>query len=134
MELKISAALTLTGFDCDPEEITKILGILPTKTWIVGDLIGRTILHRKENAWVLKSQLQKNADLESHIKDVLARLQPSWQKVVELCSKYDSEISCVIYSVESQGEAIHFDKEILKSVFELNAEIDVDYYCLYESE
>ncbi len=134
MELKISAAFTLTGFDSDPEEITKILGILPTTTWKTGDLIGKSILRRKHNGWVLKSQLEKTAYLESHIKDVLARLQPSWQKLVELCSKYYSEISCVIYSVEAQGEAIHFDKEILKSVFELNAEIDVDYYCLYESE
>jgi hypothetical protein len=134
MKSEISAAFTLTGFDSDPEEITKILEILPTETCRVGDLIGKSILRRKENAWVLKSQLEKTADLESHIKDVLARLQPSWQKLIEICSQYYAEISCVIYSTEAQGEAIHLDKEIIKCAFELNAEIDVDYYCLHKSE
>ncbi|WP_334840512.1 DUF4279 domain-containing protein [Nostoc sp.] len=134
MESEISAAFTLTGFDSDPEEITKILEILPTETCRVGDVIGKSILRRKQNAWVLKSQLEKTANLENHIKDVLARLKPSWQKLVEICSKYDSEISCVIYSVEAQGEVISFDKEIIKSAFEFNAEIDVDYYCLHKSE
>ncbi|WP_041234004.1 DUF4279 domain-containing protein [Cylindrospermum stagnale] len=133
MESEISAAFTITGFDYNPDEITSILGILPTKTWKIGDVIGKGLLRRKKNGWVLKSQLEQSADLESHIKDVLARLQPSWEKLIEICSQYYTEISCVIYCYDPQSPVIHFNKQIIKSVFEINAEIDVDYYCLYKS-
>ncbi|WP_041234005.1 DUF4279 domain-containing protein [Cylindrospermum stagnale] len=134
MEHEIFAAFTLTGFDSEPDEITRILGILPTKTWKIGDVIEKSILLRQKNGWVLESQLEKSADLESHIKDVLARLKPSWEKLVEICPQYYAEISCVIYCYDAQGPVFHFKKEIIKSALELNAEIDVDYYCLGEYE
>ncbi|AFZ28098.1 hypothetical protein Cylst_6130 [Cylindrospermum stagnale PCC 7417] len=133
MKSEISAAFVITDFDYDPNEITSILGILPTRTSRIGDLIGKSILRRKENAWVLKSQLEQSADIESHIKDVLARLQPSWEKLVEICSQYYTEISCVIYCYDQQSPAIHFNKAIIRSAFELNAQISVDYYCLHKS-
>lgn len=142
MSNEISVAFTLTGFDFDPEEITKLLKISPTTTWRLGDLIGKSILRCKHNGWRLNSELENSLDselensidLDNHIKYLLNKLQPSWQTLVEICYQYDAEISCVIYSCEAQGPAIHFDKEIIRCVAELNAEIDVDYYCLYSSK
>jgi Domain of unknown function (DUF4279) len=134
MNNEISVSFTLTGLDLDPEQITKLLKISPTNTWRLGDLIGKSILRCKHNGWRLNSELENSADLENHIEYLLKTLQQSWQTLVEICSQYDAEISCVIYSYEAQGPAIHFDKEIIQCVAELNAEIDVDYYCLHSSK
>jgi hypothetical protein len=134
MEIEISASFVLTRFKNEPEEITRMLGIYPTRTWKTGDLVGKTILKRKSNGWVLESSLEQTADLDSHIKNVLERLSPCWEKLRELGLQYYTEISCVIYNYEAQVPVMHFDKEIIKSAAELNAEIDIDYYSLYESE
>ena len=133
MVSKISASFTLTDFKCLPEEITSILGIMPTKTWKIGDLISpRGRRYYEFNGWRLQSELQDSAELEEHVVSVLTKLQPSRKALIELCSQYDSEISCVIYASDrdEQVPAIHFEPSIVKKISELNAAIDVDMYLL----
>ncbi|MFE1746281.1 DUF4279 domain-containing protein [Coleofasciculus sp. H7-2] len=130
MEYEISAAFTLTGFDFNPEEITAKVGIIPTKIWKVGDLIHpKAGIRRKRNGWSLESKLEKSAELEDHIKSVLEQIQPGWLPMVEISSRYEAEIDCVVY-VRGQVPAIHFDKDIVEQAAKLNAEIDVDLYVL----
>lgn len=121
MRNEISVEFILTGLELNPEEITNLLKISPTSTWKLGDLIGKSILGHEHNGWSLKSNLENSVDLEEHIIYVLQKLQPSWQKLVDICYQYDAEISCVIYSYEAQAPAIHFDKDIIGRVAELNA-------------
>lgn len=50
----------LTDFDCEPEEITKRIGIEPSKTWSAGEpIMGCTRAH-KESGWrlELKTKMQ----------------------------------------------------------------------------
>ncbi|HLO89414.1 MAG TPA: DUF4279 domain-containing protein, partial [Nostocaceae cyanobacterium] len=134
-ESEIYAYFLLCYFECDPEEITKIVGVSPTDVWRIGDKItNRSTLKRKKNGWRLKSNLEQTADLDAHIRNVLERLKPGWEKLRELGLQYYAEISCVIYNYEAQVPVMHFDKEIIKAAAELNAEIDIDYYSLYEPE
>ena len=128
MESEISASFTLTG-EFDPEEITTKVGIIPSETWKIGELIHPkgTIRHNK-NGWSLKSKLE-TAELEDHVRYVLEQLQPGWEPLAQLCTQHDAEIDCVIY-VNGQVPAIHFDKRIIDRVDKLNAEIDVDLYIL----
>lgn len=121
MRNEISVEFILTGLELNPEEITDLLKISPTSTWKLGDLIGKSILGHKHNGWSLKSNLENSVDLEEHITYVLQKLLPSWQKLVDICYQYDAEISCVIYSYEAQAPAIHFNKDIIRRVAELNA-------------
>ncbi len=51
-----------------------------------------------------------------------------WAIVIYL---YDAEISCVVYvDVGDSVPAIHFDRDIIQKIAELNAEIDVDLYYI----
>jgi hypothetical protein len=134
MEPEISVYFLLTGFEITPDEITSILGIEPSKSWSVGDTIEKTKLKRKENGWTLSSGLDKSSELEEHLTSLFQQIQSKWSIFLNLCSKYEAEISCTIYSYEAQGSAMHFDKAIIKYVAELNAEIDIDYYCLDNPE
>lgn len=140
MQSKISASFTLLGTDfspedLEPEEITTALGIVPTETWKVGDLISKkATFHHKQNGWSLKSKLEDSATLEDHVESVLEQLKPSWQPLVKMCTRYYTEIECVIYVFGDDSPAIHFNRETLKRISELNAEIDIDLYILPESE
>jgi Domain of unknown function (DUF4279) len=130
MKSEIFVEFLLTGFEISPEEITNAIGIEPTESWHIDDTIEKTKIKRKENGWTLSSGLDKSSELEEHLSALFEQLQVRWTIFTSLCSKYDSEISCAIYSYEAQGPSIHFDKEIVKYIAELNAEIDIDYYCL----
>jgi Domain of unknown function (DUF4279) len=130
MEYEILANFSLTGFTISPNEMSGIIGINPTKTWEIGDTIGKSNLQRKENGWVLSSSLDKSSELEEQISDLLQQLKPKWANLLDVCSEYDAEISCAVYSYNSQGPSMHLGKEMLKLLAELNAEVDIDYYSL----
>jgi hypothetical protein len=131
MEYEISAAFLLYNFDFDPDEITNLLKISPTKVKRIGDLINPKGTRRyTHNSWRIESKLQKSDGLEEHINSIFEQLQPSWQSLASLCSQYEAEISCIIYINSEQIPAIHFSKDIIRKVHELNAEIDVDLYIL----
>ncbi|MDJ0600378.1 MAG: DUF4279 domain-containing protein [Crocosphaera sp.] len=130
MPLEILASLTITEFNCDPQNITNKLKIIPTKTWKIGDRINpKTTLTRKHNGWVLDSKLSKDNDLESHFKSLFYQLQPVWESLQEIAYHYDIEISCVIYT-DGEIPTIHLDKEIINKSHQINAEIDIDLYVL----
>lgn len=133
MKSEVSAAYLLTDFECDPDQISEMLGIQPTKAWKIGEPIGKTILRRKQNGWMLNIQILNSEDLEEHITELLNKLSPIWDRVVKLSQLYYAEINCVVYSYEAQGPGLHLDKKTLEKIVELNAEIDLDYYSLYES-
>lgn len=133
MESEIYAYFSLIGIDFDPDEITAKVGIKPTKTWRVGDLVTpRAIIRKKHNGWRVDSQVEDSIHLEDYIKSVLEQLQPGWLPLVELCKRYDSEIACVIYYRSGSVPSIHFDKHLVDMAHQLNAEIDVDFYVLPE--
>jgi Domain of unknown function (DUF4279) len=132
MSTEISISLSLAEFKCDPDEISTLLGIVPTETWRVDELINpRGTLRYQYNGWALKSQLDTSAGLEEHMESLLKQLEPQWEIFTELGNCYDIEFSCVIYmEFGDQVPAIHFNKDILQKVANLNAEIDVDLYVL----
>jgi Domain of unknown function (DUF4279) len=134
MKSEILVEFLLTGFEVDPEKITVAIGIEPTESWNVGDAIEKTKLKRKENGWALSSGLDKSSELEEHLDVLFEQLQAKWAILTSLCSKYDAEISCTVYGYEAQGPAMHLDKKIVKFIAELNAEVDIDYYCLDNPE
>ena len=130
MEFEISVSFELKGRELDPEEITALLGIIPTKTWRVDDLVHpKAGVRRKSNGWSLKSNLDKSVDLDEQIKSIFEQLQPSWQCLVEICQRYDAMINCAVYGYK-YIPSIYFDKHIVRKTAELNAEIDVDIYYL----
>ncbi len=131
MKSEIYVSFNLIGLDFNPDDITNKLGINPTKTWRVGDLIHpKTILKRKENGWSLQSQLNKYYQLEEHLKYLLNKIQPKSDFLKEICSKNYGELSCAIYVRGEERPSIHLDRDIITKINKLNCEIDIDLYFL----
>ncbi|MBE9012942.1 DUF4279 domain-containing protein [Pseudanabaenaceae cyanobacterium LEGE 13415] len=130
MNAEMYAEFSLTGIDLNPEDVTSKVGIQPTKTWLKDELISsKAQIRYQQSGWKLRSYSTTSDDLSEHFHIVLEQLKQGWQPLVELCSIYDAEFCGVIYT-SGDRPAIHFDKEILKAVLQLNAEIDVDLYVL----
>jgi hypothetical protein len=131
MESEVYAYFLLIGADFQPDEITAQVGITPTKTWMKGDLRSPgAVVRHQENGWMVLSKLDRSADLEEHIKSVLEQLQPSWDILQKLCLLHSAEFACVVCTYGGDRPAIHFDREVIKQVNELNSTIDVDLYIL----
>jgi len=124
---EIYAYFLLNGFECEPDEITNLMGVNPSETWAAGELIGKSILRRKTNGWRLKSRLDEPIWLERHVQDVIAQLTVHWPDIVQLCLQYEAMVNCVC-RVYDTFPAIHFGRETVRRVAELNAWIDVDCY------
>lgn len=129
---EIYVAFTLTDFDCGPEEITARVGITPAETWKMGEFINKKKTMRYEyNGWQVHSKPEKTEELENHLISVLEQLKIGWKFLVEISRLYYAEISCAIYIYsDTERPTIHFSKQVIQKIAELNADIDVDIYIL----
>src|SRR5256885_13244495 len=69
---EISVRLVVTDFACDPDYITKLLGIQPDAVWRMGDDLSFTSdRKRTDNGWALESKVSNTVDLDAHVTAIL---------------------------------------------------------------
>jgi hypothetical protein len=135
MKPEISVALTLTGSDLNPDDITSRLDLEPTRTWRLGDQILNTSLKREHGGWSLSTDRKPVIDLQDQLDLILREVQAQTDALNELANErnFNVELACVIY-VSDETPVIHFDAEVVELLAELNAEIDIDLYVLPSEE
>ena len=107
---RIKCAFRLSGFSCDPDEITKALGLLPTESWSVGDIVSGTSLKRQTNGWEVSTRLPDNRDLSDQIDDIIIRLGPFRQAIKALRYGGSAVMSCAMYiGGEERGGRVYRD-------------------------
>ncbi|GEM_PF-654005 len=127
---EVSVSLTITDFEEPSSEITRILGILPSKIWRKGELIDtRASICYKQNGWKIFSSLSKFQTLREHIDSLLEVLIPLSDRFKNLPPTCQIELSCCIYIYYEMPE-ISLDGHTIKTLSELDAGIDIDLYYL----
>lgn len=126
---EVKVHLTLTSADGSPEDVTARLGLQPTKSWRVGDPIGRSARSYATNGWSLSSGLDASAELDDHVRALLGLVEPVLPALRELPGHWNLELSCALYARE-YVPACHFDRKTVERLASIGAEIDVDLYCL----
>lgn len=129
MSTKITVHFTLTG-KFNPDEVSEKLNIEPTKTWRVGEAIQKTLLSYKHDGWRLSSDEVETLELEEQLAKIWDIIQPYKSKIVDICAELDlvAEIACAVDLEDDQYPVLHFERESIKRISELNAEIDIDIY------
>ena len=87
-------------------EITKTLGIPPTKTHEIGDPFSLRSMNskvREESHWELNSGCNENFDLEDQILAILSMLEQHKEQLFELHNHCDIFIFCGFSSTNGQG-------------------------------
>lgn len=127
-EIKVS--IKVTNFDCNPGQITKILDLKPTKTWLKGDLVHpKAINTHKENGWMFQLQISTDTPFRQQMQTLLDLAIPKKQLFLNLPNDAEIEINCVVYSIHGRPD-ISLSSAMIKAVGEINAAIDFDLYQL----
>lgn len=132
--LEVKARLLILGFECPAEEITKVVGVVPTQTWRRGDRVSpvATNVH-KENAWVLHSPADPHsASPEDAVRALLGTL-PSMKAFRSLPDDVEIQLTCTVYG-HSERPYVYLPAELVERVGELRASLDIDTYDLTSTE
>ena len=120
---------SITGFACDPGDVSKCLALDPTATWRIGDRIGSSVRQREHNGWRLQSPFDESASLEDHVRWLLDRVTPRYDALPAVAGPHDSELACVLHLVDRAPE-LHLEAATLERMVALKTELDVDIYLL----
>jgi hypothetical protein len=125
------AALGVYDFPNEPEEITKELGIAPTKQVRRGETSEASgDREATENGWVFEQS--SSTSMDEALDKLLSELMPNLEKVKRLNAKY-KELSVVAYC-EDANIGHHFDKKLLEILADAGIELDIDFYFLDEED
>ena len=134
MKNEIQADLVIADFPCNPDEITRELGVQPRRTWLEGEPVTPGLsMKRKSNGWVLSSGLDKQASFEEHVKALLEKINPNIERFALVCTRYHAELSCAVYIYYNNEEStpwLGFDKEQTKALGDIGIAVDFDLYVL----
>ncbi len=129
-----TAWLNIIGFDMNPDEITKEVGVNPTKTRIkgeyrtVGTKTPRKIIN-KENQWILESSLSRKLPLEKHLEHLLDKIKFHKDSFKYLTKSCTVELNSALYYYEA-NPGLSFETELLKEIADFDISLNLDIYCL----
>lgn len=138
MKSKIWVEIIIDGFDIEPSELTKIIGVQPTSTAKKGDIYtapnGKKIME-PFNEWRLESGRDTSVDLEAQMETLISKLKPFKKEFLDFCAIYSPYFNIVmhIFSEESHPYIGFDDRQIIKDMATLNAGFGID-YSIYDDE
>ena len=111
----------------DPDDITRRVGVKPTKIVRHDNAVGKSSKGRPCNWWELHSRLGQPASLEEHVKDVLDQLNTNKPVFEALSRDFGGTIQLVGY-FRDVNPGVHFDSEIVRRSADYGLCIDCDFY------
>ena len=131
---EIKAKLIIRDFDCSPEEITQLLKISPTQTWLQGKPVtARAKNVHKSNGWLLESPCDPvGSSLEAQVNSLLSLVLPHVELFTKLPISTRVELYCVLYVADYREPVIHFPTDIVRKLAQMGANIGIDIYDFKE--
>jgi hypothetical protein len=127
---EFSVGLNFYSSKLDRHEISKLLGVEPTKSWNPNERhsIGNSKKTRITDwgKWYLTSERDK-MDLNIKIKELLENLTTDLEVWKYLTSKYDAWIDIAGY-MENWNRGFNLNTDIMNMLYERNLKIDFDIY------
>ena len=112
----------------DPMEITRRTGFSPAAMMKPKPIeSGSAASKPQHNLWKLRSRLDLEAPLESHVKDVLDQLDAYKNDFVELSRELGGTMQLVSYSCESEP-GLYFDQKTVSRIAEYSLRVHCNFY------
>jgi hypothetical protein len=129
---EISVRLVVTGFACDPDNITKLLGIQPDAVWRIGDdLSFPSARKRTDNGWAIESKVSNTVDLDAHVAAILRVIGNAKSHFKHLPQGSTISLSCgITVNQGPSAPSMVFSPQMVATLAEIGAEIGIDLYCL----
>lgn len=131
--------IKILGFSCSPEDISKTIGLTPTKTALKGQVyqIGsrqnRITKQYSHNYWEFREIKNETTWISELVSQFLSiYIVPRKERIKQIVSKCEGELSIVQYVNEGCNPGLHFKKEEMELLGYIGLELDIDLYCLAE--
>ncbi len=126
-KFEFSLSLIIFGFDCEPDEITEILTIAPTRRWLrSGSVKVGDVESRDENGWELASpSTAANVPLVEQIDALVAILAPRKECFSRLPRSANLKLRCIAYGYE-YVPAMGLSREQIRFLASVNAGFDLE--------
>lgn len=121
------------GFDCPVQEVSDLLQITPSASWLKGEpgIAGRP---RKFSNWELHSPLpRKEVFQDSHLKALLEILESHRERVLRAVARYECGLVGVGYYT-NENSGFHMEAELVSRIAAFGLSVDFDLYCLCDHE
>jgi hypothetical protein len=132
---KSVAAIRIFGDSLIPDEISKILGCAPTRSYIKGQVEPSKTkpIVRKTGAWQIKTDRQKPGNLDDQIIKLLGRLNKDLTVWTALSAKYEIDLFCGCFMNETD-EGIELSSETLKALGDRDIKLGLCIYAPIEAD
>ena len=138
---EIRVSVVIYDFDCAPEEITRLLGIQPTRSWRLGDpvsyadrlLPGASAPKTKQNTWILDGPRSNSPSLAEHAERLIEIVMPAASRFKKLPQGTGIALNCAVYDYERRA-ILEFSNETLRALALIGADISMSYYDMTDWE
>ena len=113
----------------DPSAVSQELGTSATESWRKGDLDSRH-RERKTGHWSLYSRLDRAAELEEHLHDVLAQMDANAEAFAAVSRRYGGTMQLVAY-FHDIGSGLNIPSATVARLAFYGLQIDLDAYYLH---
>jgi hypothetical protein len=120
------------GDELDPLALSQELGIAPSKAWRKGDLDPRR-RERLTGHWSLYSRLEKTAELEEHLHDVLVQLDANAQAFASVAERFNGTLQ-LVGNFHDIGAGLNLSKSVVGRLAFYGLQLDLDSYYLYSDK
>lgn len=131
---EINIEFSIKGENVNPVDITKIIGISPSRSYSRGDQIKNKPMFRDHSLWEIETGFQLSFDINNQLKPMIDMLNNKKDLIKKLTIQYDVVISfiIVINFINQDKPAIYLSKEVISFLNEIGADIQFDYYFYNE--
>jgi hypothetical protein len=133
---EVRAGLVISGFDCDPDEISRVLNVVPSLVLRIGDPHGPRRSGRpvRENIWRFDSQVDEIVIVERHIEWLFDHLPTTFDSLRAVALRWEAQVTIAAHVRTLQGPSIAFSEETVQKLARWNASVDIDLYCRENAE
>ena len=126
--------LEVSNFEGNPTEITRSIGFEPTKTWQKGDPAApNSIYICRQSGWRLYSDLSLSETVQSHLDNLLSKLETNSDAVKATSDKFTLGIQ--ILNKAHYMKKFKLSSSMLARIGKLDLSLDFDYHHIsYDDE
>lgn len=125
-----TAALRLFGDDLIPDEITKLLGSVPTTSYLKGQVVrgkksGCEVI-KKTGMWLLQASDRTPENLDSQVTELLGKLTQDLAVWSSLKNQFEIDLYCGLFmEVSNEGAEVSSDTLMLLGVRGIALTLDI---------
>ncbi len=124
------ASLRIFGDDLNPDEVSHLLGCVPTEAWTKGQVkvfqSGREVV-RKSGAWFLRAATAEPENLDGQVAELMARMSSDLDIWSTVTQKYKVDLFCGWF-LEDSNEGVSVAAHTLRLLGERGIQLSLDIY------